>query len=89
MTATSFARWLAVSRGFSVVTDSLSAIKYAKVHVVRDERGLATDFTIEGDFPKYGNDDDRADAIAVELVETFMSKLRKKTYRDAMELFRF
>lgn len=71
--------------GLSVVTDSLSAIKHAKVKIVRDERGLATDFEIEGDYPKYGNDDDRADAIAVELVETFMSKLRtKKTYRDAM-----
>ena len=70
--------------GLSVVADSLSAMKFAKVHVVRDERGLATDFTIEGDFPKYGNNDERVDSIAVELVESFMNKLRtKKTYRDA------
>ncbi len=70
--------------GLSVVADSLSAIKYAKVHVVRDERGLATDFRIEGDYPQYGNNDDRVDDIAIGLVEKFMGKLRtKKTYRDA------
>jgi len=70
--------------GLSVVTDSLSAIKYAKVKVLRDERGLATDFQIEGEYPQYGNNDDRADDIAVMLVENFMSKLRtKETYRHA------
>jgi len=71
--------------GLSVVADSLSAIKYAKVHVVRDERGLATDFTIDGDYPQYGNNDDRVDSLAAEIVECFMNKLRaKETYRDAM-----
>ena len=71
--------------GLSVVTDSLSAIKYAKVKIVRDERGLATDFVIDGEYPQYGNNDDRADDIAVNLVETFMNKLRtKKTYRNAV-----
>ena len=71
--------------GFSHVVDSLSAIKYAKVKVIRDpESGIATDFEIEGDFPKYGNDDDRADDIAVWLLETFMSKIKKHhTYRDS------
>jgi len=70
--------------GLSVVADSLSAIKYAKVKVVRDDTGLATDYIVEGDFPKYGNDDDRVDQIAVEIVKNFMNKLRKhKTYRDA------
>ncbi|MGE4351436.1 MAG: formate C-acetyltransferase [Bdellovibrionales bacterium] len=71
--------------GLSVVTDSLSAIKHAKVKVIRDERGLATDFEIDGEYPQYGNNDDRADSIAVMIVEKFMNKLRtKKTYRDAM-----
>lgn len=71
--------------GLSVVADSLSAIKYAKVHVIRDERGLATDFRIEGDYPQYGNNDDRVDDIAVSVVEKFMGKLRtKKTYRDSV-----
>ncbi|MFA6280568.1 MAG: formate C-acetyltransferase [Bdellovibrionales bacterium] len=70
--------------GLSVVADSLSAIKHAKVSVVRDERGLAVDFKTEGEYPQYGNNDDRVDSIAVELVESFMAKLRaKKTYRDA------
>jgi len=70
--------------GFSHVIDSLSAIKYAKVKAVRDENGLAKDFEIEGDFPKYGNDDDRADEIGVWLLKTFMDKLKKHhTYRDS------
>ena len=70
--------------GLSVVADSLSAIKYAKVKVIRDETGLAVDYEIEGDFPKYGNDDDRVDEIAVELVKTFMRKLQKHiTYRGS------
>ncbi len=71
--------------GFSIVVDSLSAIKYAKVKTIRDERGLAIDFEIEGDFPKYGNNDDRVDAIATALVKRFMDKIRKLyTYRDAV-----
>lgn len=71
--------------GFSHVVDSLSAIKYAKVKVIRDEKtGLATDFEIEGDFPRYGNDDDRADDIAVWLLRTFMGKIRSCwTYRNS------
>ena len=70
--------------GFSHVIDSLSAIKYAKVKVVRDESGLAKDFETEGEFPKYGNDDDRADEIGVWLLKTFMDKLKKHhTYRDS------
>ncbi len=70
--------------GFSHVVDSLSAIKYAKVKTIRDEDGLVTDFAIEGDFPRYGNDDDRADKIAVDLLKTFMRKIRKHhTYRDS------
>ncbi|WP_143414757.1 formate C-acetyltransferase [Geobacillus sp. E263] len=70
--------------GLSVVADSLSAIKYAKVKPIRDENGIAVDFDIEGDFPKYGNNDDRVDQIAVDLVERFMTKLKKhKTYRDS------
>ena len=70
--------------GFSHVIDSLSAIKYAKVKVVRDESGLAKDFEIEGEFPKYGNDDDRADEIGVWLLKTFMDKLKKHhTYLDS------
>jgi formate C-acetyltransferase len=71
--------------GLSVVADSLSAIKHARVRVLRDDRGLAVDYVIDGDFPKYGNNDDRVDAIAVELVQTFMAELRKhKTYRNAV-----
>ncbi|MBS4210624.1 formate C-acetyltransferase [Bacillus sp. FJAT-50079] len=70
--------------GLSVVADSLSAIKYAKVKPIRDENGIATDFEIEGDFPKYGNNDARVDDIAVGLVKTFMNKLKKhRAYRDA------
>ncbi|WP_448204293.1 formate C-acetyltransferase [Azospirillum sp. sgz302134] len=71
--------------GLSVVADSLSAIKHAKVNVIRDERGLATDFAIEGEYPAFGNNDDRVDGIAVWLVETFMGMLRRqKAYRDAV-----
>lgn len=70
--------------GFSHVVDSLCAIKYGKVHVIRNEDGLAVDYETEGDFPKYGNDDDRADDIAVWLLKTFMQKIRKHhTYRDS------
>ena len=70
--------------GLSIVADSFSAIKYAKVKVVRDETGLATDYIIEGDFPKYGNDDDRVDEIAAQIQKTFMDKLRnQKTYRNS------
>ena len=70
--------------GLSVVADSLSAIKYAKVKVIRDETGLAIDYNIEGDFPKFGNDDDKVDQIAVDIVRNFMDKLRKyQTYRNA------
>jgi len=70
--------------GISLVADSLSAIKYAKVTPVRDENGIAIDFNIEGDFPKYGNDDDRVDRIAVEIVTFFMNELKKHpTYREA------
>ena len=70
--------------GFSHCVDSLSAIKYAKVTAVRDENGITKDFKIEGDFPRYGNDDDRADEIAVWLLRTFMEKLRHiHTYRDS------
>ncbi len=71
--------------GLSVVADSLSAIKYAKVKSIRGENGLITSFDIEGDFPKYGNNDDRADAIAVDLVNMFMTKLKKnRTYRESI-----
>ena len=71
--------------GLSVVTDSLSAIKYAKVKCIRDEDGVVVDFETEGDFPKYGNDDDRADEIASWLVKTFMDKVRgHHTYRDSI-----
>ena len=70
--------------GLSVVADSLSAIKYAKVKVIRDQDGLAVDYEIEGDYPAYGNNDERVDQIAVEIIERFMNKLRKvKTYRNA------
>ena len=70
--------------GLSVVADSLSAIKYAKVKVIRDETGLAVDYEVEGDFPKYGNDDDRVDSIAVDIVKTFLRKLQKHhTYRGS------
>ena len=71
--------------GLSCAADSLSAIKYAKVKVIRDEEGLAQDFEIEGDFPKYGNNDDRVDAIAKDLVSRFMNKIRSHyTYRESV-----
>ena len=70
--------------GFSVAVDSLSAIKYAKVKTIRDEDGVVVDYEVEGDFPKYGNNDDRADEIAVWLLKEFMTKVKKhKTYRNA------
>lgn len=72
--------------GLSVVADSLSAIKYAKVKVIRDETGLATDYEIEGNFPKFGNDDDRVDDIAVYIVKRFLTKLQKhQTYRNSKQ----
>ena len=71
--------------GFSHVVDSLCAIKYAKVKAIRDEDGITTDFEIEGDFPRYGNDDDRADDMAIWLLKTFMHKLNKcHTYRNSV-----
>ncbi len=71
--------------GLSVAADSLSAIKYAKVKTVRNKDGMVTDYVVEGDFPKYGNNDDRVDLIAYDLVERFMNKLRKqKTYRNSV-----
>ena len=71
--------------GLSVVADSLSAIKYAKVKAIRDEDGVAVDYQVEGDYPKYGNNDDRVDQIAVDLVKNFMSKIRKHyTYRNSI-----
>ena len=77
-------RWFATGiAGLSVVADSLSAIKHAKVRVVRDESGIVKDYIIEGDFPKFGNDDDRVDSIAKEVLHTFISYLREnKAYRD-------
>ena len=79
-------RWFATGiAGLSVVADSLSAIKYAKVKVVRDETGLVTDYEVEGDFPKYGNDDDRVDQIAHDVVEVFMKYVRETdTYRNSV-----
>ena len=79
-------RWFATGiAGLSVVADSLSAIKYAKVHPVRDETGLVVDYTVEGDFPKYGNDDDRVDMIAHDVVEEFMRYVRMNpTYRNSV-----
>ena len=71
--------------GLSVAADSLSAIKYAKVKTIRDENGLAVDYEIEGDYPKYGNNDDRVDEIAVNLVKEIMNKIKKhNTYRDSV-----
>ncbi len=71
--------------GFSIAVDSLSAAKYAKVKIIRDERGIATNFEIEGDFPKYGNNDERVDSIARKLVKQFMDKIRQfPTYRNAI-----
>ena len=79
-------RWFATGiAGLSVVADSLSAIKYAKVKVVRDETGLVTDYQVEGDFPKYGNDDDRVDQLAHDVVEVFMKYVRETdTYRNSV-----
>ena len=79
-------RWFATGiAGFSVVADSLSAIKYAKVKVIRNEKGIATDFITEGDFPKYGNDDDRVDSIAKEVLSMFIHCLRQnQTYRNGI-----
>ena len=79
-------RWFATGiAGLSVVADSLSAIKYAKVKVIRNEDGLAVDYEVEGDFPKYGNDDDRVDSIACEIVHLFMEHIRKNhTYRNSI-----
>ena len=71
--------------GLSVAADSLSAIKYARVKAIRDEQGIVVDYDIQGEYPKYGNNDDRVDEIAVNLVKTFMTKLRKhKTYRNSI-----
>ena len=71
--------------GLSVVADSLSAIKYSKVKVIRNEKGLAVDYEVEGDYPAFGNNDDRVDSIAYSIVKNFMNKLRKhKTYRDSI-----
>ncbi len=71
--------------GLSVVADSLSAIKYAKVRTIRDENGIVVDYEVEGDFPKYGNNDDRVDDLAVHLVKSFMAKIRKHyTYRNSI-----
>ena len=71
--------------GLSVVADSLSAIKYAKVKALRDDDGIVVDYEVEGDYPKYGNNDDRVDQIAVDLVRNFMSKIRKHyTYRNSI-----
>ena len=79
-------RWFATGiAGLSVVADSLSAIKYAKVKVIRNEAGIATDYEIEGDFPKYGNDDDRVDSIAYDIVHRFMDHIKKNhTYRNGI-----
>lgn len=79
-------RWFATGiAGLSVVADSLSAIKYARVKVIRNEAGIATDYEVEGDFPKYGNDDDRVDSIAYDIVHRFMDHVRKNhTYRDSI-----
>ena len=79
-------RWFATGiAGLSVVADSLSAIKYAKVKVIRNEAGLAVDYQIEGDFPKYGNDDDRVDSIAYDVVDIFMGYIKRNhTYRDSV-----
>ena len=79
-------RWFATGvAGLSVVADSLSAIKYAKVRTVRDENGIVVDYEIEGDFPKYGNDDDRVDQIAVEIVHSFMNYIKQNhCYRDGI-----
>ncbi|MBO5908822.1 MAG: formate C-acetyltransferase [Clostridia bacterium] len=82
----SVTRWFATGiAGLSVVADSLSAIKYARVKVIRDKNGLAVDYEVEGDFPKYGNDDDRVDEIANDILHSFMEHIRKyHTYRDSI-----
>ncbi len=79
-------RWFATGiAGLSVVADSLSAIKYAKVKTIRNEQGIVVDYEVEGDFPKYGNDDDRVDTIAYDIVHKFMEHIRKNhTYRDSI-----
>lgn len=79
-------RWFATGiAGFSVVADSLSAIKYAKVKPIRDENGITVDFEVEGDFPKYGNDDDRVDEIAKEVLHTFIKYVKgNHTYRGGI-----
>ena len=79
-------RWFATGiAGLSVVADSLSAIKYAKVKTIRDENGIVVDYEVEGDFPKYGNDDDRVDKIAYDIVHRFMAHIKKNhTYRDSI-----
>ena len=79
-------RWFATGiAGLSVVADSLSAIKYAKVKTIRNDAGIVVDYEVEGDFPKYGNDDDRVDTIAYDIVHKFMGHIRKKhTYRDSI-----
>ena len=79
-------RWFATGiAGLSVVADSLSAIKYAKVKTIRDESGIVVDYEVEGDFPKYGNDDDRVDEIAYDIVHRFMAHIKKNhTYRDSI-----
>ena len=79
-------RWFATGiAGLSVVADSLSAIKYAKVKAIRDENGIAVDYEVEGDFPKYGNNDERVDSLAVDLVHTFMEYVRmNQTYRNGI-----
>ena len=79
-------RWFATGiAGLSVVADSLSAIKYAKVKPIRNENGIAIDYEVEGDFPKYGNDDDRVDEIAYDIVHRFMGHIKKNhTYRESI-----
>ncbi len=79
-------RWFATGiAGLSVVADSLSAIKYAKVKTIRNEQGIVVDYEVEGEFPKYGNDDDRVDSIAYDVVHKFMEHIRKNhTYRDSI-----
>jgi formate C-acetyltransferase len=70
--------------GLSIVADSFSAMKHSRVKVIRNEQGLAVDYKVEGDFPKYGNDDDRVDDIAIKIIKMFLSKLKKQsTYRNA------
>ena len=83
-TVMSFAPWPCGIAGLSVAADSLSAIKHARVSVVRDDNGLAVDYRMEGDFPKFGNNDDRVDDLAVWITKAFMDKIRENpTYRNA------